>query len=998
MSRRLLLLLILVACLFVAQASGAAIAGLSYLDANGDGKYDTQFDSPLPGWEIRLFAQDGVLVATTQTDRNGFFVFDELPPGGTYLVEEVRPRGWIGIGGAISTVVLSSETPTDAVFHLDDDAALRVRIPEEFLVFSAGSHVGGVGPCSLVSNARFGRVGTSGTEEPGVCAAWRNGEVVPFSLGYDPAIGRVTYTVGERTTAWEIPESNRQPIMHLALHTQADAPGTRVDLFGLRVSAEGMTAVMLPDTELGGINTAIGRNPRGHDVLYIDTDAEALFGQGFGAKSFVLSGYQRIVWDPVHPPTQQTFGFVIDAGARTFPESDVRYAKFDGASADSKKAPVVAQLGAVEPTKTVKETETPEPTKTVKETETPEPTKTVKETETPEPTKTVKETETPEPTKTVKETETPEPTKTVKVTETPEPTKTVKETETPEPTKTVKETETPEPTKTVKVTETISRAVAGAGSGTGSISGSKWHDLDGDHKWDKGEPTLSGWMIYLEMQEENGSNWLPMGSDTTDANGRYSFSGLAEGHYRVYEVVPSGWEQTFPTNNAGMHNLVISNGQPSWTDQDFGNLGLMTPTPTTTTPTTTATTVEPTTIETTAEPTATITEGQSPSPTITDTPVETGTPTPVETTVEPTMTDTPVETGTPTPVETTVEPTMTDTPVETGTPTPVETTVEPTMTDTPVETGTPTPVETTVEPTMTDTPVETGTPTPVETTVEPTMTDTPVETGTPTSVETTVEPTATITEGQPPTGTLTPEPTIPAGNGTITVIKFNDLNGNGLQDDGEPGIADWLMTLYQDTVPFAVQATGSGGSTVFTNLDPAGEYLVTEETRDGWSPTTPALAHVNFSGSLEVTVRIGNWMPPTTGPTTLVETGTPTMEPTTPVETGTPTMEPTTPVETGTPTVEPTITEGQPTTVTPAETTMEPTTPVETGTPTVEPTITEAQPPTVTETPTETTGVPTGTPTPEPTITEGQPTTVTPAETTMEPTTPVETGTPTVEP
>ena len=106
-------------------------------------------------------------------------------------------------------------------------------------------------------------------------------------------------------------------------------------------------------------------------------------------------------------------------------------------------------------------------------------------------------------------------------------------------------------------------------------------------------------------------------------------------------------------------------------------------------------------------------------------------------------------------------------------------------------------------------------------------------------------------------------------------------------------------------------------------------------------------------------------------------------------------MEPTTPVETGTPTVEPTITEGQPTTVTPAETTMEPTTPVETGTPTVEPTITEAQPPTVTETPTETTGVPTGTPTPEPTITEGQPPTVTepPTETTGVPT-----GTPIPEP
>ena len=134
----------------------------------------------------------------------------------------------------------------------------------------------------------------------------------------------------------------------------------------------------------------------------------------------------------------------------------------------------------------------------------------------------------------------------------------------------------------------------------------KWHDLDGDHKWDSGEPTLSGWTIYLEMQEENGSDWLPMGSTTTDANGRYSFTGLAEGHYRVYEVVPPGWEQTFPTNNAGMHNLVISNGHPSWEEQDFGNRGLVTPTPTT--PTTTATTVTPT---------ATVTE--SPCPGVTGT-------------------------------------------------------------------------------------------------------------------------------------------------------------------------------------------------------------------------------------------------------------------------------------------------------------------------------------------------------------------------------------------
>jgi glycine cleavage system pyridoxal-binding protein P len=59
----------------------------------------------------------------------------------------------------------------------------------------------------------------------------------------------------------------------------------------------------------------------------------------------------------------------------------------------------------------------------------------------------------------------------------------------------------------------------------------------------------------------------------TDANGAYSFTGLAEGHYRVYEVAQAGWTRTSPTNAEGMHNLVISNGQPCWTGQDYGNTG-----------------------------------------------------------------------------------------------------------------------------------------------------------------------------------------------------------------------------------------------------------------------------------------------------------------------------------------------------------------------------------------------------------------------------------------
>jgi parallel beta-helix repeat protein len=300
----------------------------------------------------------------------------------------------------------------------------------------------------------------------------------------------------------------------------------------------------------------------------------------------------------------------------------------------------------------------------------------------------------------------------------------------------------------------------------GSISGSKWHDLDGDHKWDDGEPTLAGWTIYLEQQEKNGSDWLPVGSTLTDANGQYTFAGLAEGHYRVYEVVPPGWEQTYPTNNAGMHNLVISNGQPSWADQDFGNLGTPTPTPTATTTGTTTST---------ATPTATVTEGQPPTGTATPTPTETATTT-ATATPSTTAPETPTETATPTitpSVTETLPPTETASPTITPIPTVTEggpgtTTITPTPTSTETATTTATPTTTAPTPTVTEgapsTPtVTTASTTPVATTPGP-VTPTPTVTGgRPTTVRTTAVPTTHATaptvRTPDPTATPTPWPT-----------------------------------------------------------------------------------------------------------------------------------------------------------------------------------------------------------------------------------------------
>ena len=82
--------------------------------------------------------------------------------------------------------------------------------------------------------------------------------------------------------------------------------------------------------------------------------------------------------------------------------------------------------------------------------------------------------------------------------------------------------------------------------------------------------------------------------------------------------------------------------------------------------------------------------------------------------------------------------------------------------------------------------------------------------------------------------------------GTICGMKFNDLNGNGKKDEGEPGIADWQINLG-GPVDMIVR-TEKDGSFCFTNLNP-GDYKLTEELRGGWTQTTPG-APGNFTVKL----------------------------------------------------------------------------------------------------------------------------------------------------
>ena len=77
------------------------------------------------------------------------------------------------------------------------------------------------------------------------------------------------------------------------------------------------------------------------------------------------------------------------------------------------------------------------------------------------------------------------------------------------------------------------------------IRGLKWSDQDGDSRRDADEPPLAGVTVYLDA---NDNGVLDAGelSTVTAADGSYEFIDLLPGEYVVREVVPAGYERTYP--------------------------------------------------------------------------------------------------------------------------------------------------------------------------------------------------------------------------------------------------------------------------------------------------------------------------------------------------------------------------------------------------------------------------------------------------------------------
>ena len=99
---------------------------------------------------------------------------------------------------------------------------------------------------------------------------------------------------------------------------------------------------------------------------------------------------------------------------------------------------------------------------------------------------------------------------------------------------------------------------------SGGISGQVFNDLTGSGTFAPGDPGLAGWEVDLF---DSNNNFVA--SQLTDSNGDFDFEGLAPGTYTVEEFVQAGWTQTAPPPPGTFTVTVTAGGVVS--GLQFGN-------------------------------------------------------------------------------------------------------------------------------------------------------------------------------------------------------------------------------------------------------------------------------------------------------------------------------------------------------------------------------------------------------------------------------------------
>ncbi|HTK05106.1 MAG TPA: SdrD B-like domain-containing protein, partial [Candidatus Eisenbacteria bacterium] len=93
----------------------------------------------------------------------------------------------------------------------------------------------------------------------------------------------------------------------------------------------------------------------------------------------------------------------------------------------------------------------------------------------------------------------------------------------------------------------------------------------------------------------------------------------------------------------------------------------------------------------------------------------------------------------------------------------------------------------------------------------------------------------------------------PPPQGTLSGVKFNDLDGNGVKDPTDPPIAGWTIDL--SGTASATTTTDANGIYTFADLAD-GSYTVCEGTQSGWTQTYPASGTACGNGTMGYTLAV----------------------------------------------------------------------------------------------------------------------------------------------
>ncbi len=106
-------------------------------------------------------------------------------------------------------------------------------------------------------------------------------------------------------------------------------------------------------------------------------------------------------------------------------------------------------------------------------------------------------------------------------------------------------------------------------TGNGTISGTVYHDKNGNRTYDSGDTGLSGFTVWLfKLPTKHYKAEYAFKTAVSDTNGNYSFANLPDGTYRVelHEQKKNGWNQ----KTSDYKSISIQNGS-DLDDIDFGN-------------------------------------------------------------------------------------------------------------------------------------------------------------------------------------------------------------------------------------------------------------------------------------------------------------------------------------------------------------------------------------------------------------------------------------------